>query len=178
MIEDNSSAHASKPLRLVVYAALVLSAGTSLLLGDRLWNSARQGDLPSWAPLFPSITFTIFVVIYAVDRWLLIKKHNYPPGRALFQVGFAIVFLTLLWPQQADEFRKSETVYSDRALRLLKHRDADVRALACEVLGLKGEPGVLPSLELAASSDRAPQVREACKKAASQLQAVVLPATP
>ena len=63
-------------LRIAVYVMLLGSAGTAFLLGDRLWAAARLGNLPIWAPLVPAMLFTVFVVVYTFDRWLLVRRRR------------------------------------------------------------------------------------------------------
>src|SRR5687767_6637799 len=88
-------------VRVGVYVMLVASAAFAFFLDEHLWQAVRLGELPVWAPFLPAVTFTAFVVIYAVDRALLVRRRGYPSARALFQVAAAVVFLTFLWSRQA-----------------------------------------------------------------------------
>ena len=151
---------------------LFLSAGTAFLLGDRLWAAARGGALPVYVPLIPVCAFTAFVAVYTVDRWLLVTRRNYPLGKAFFQVALAILFAALLWPQQASEMRavRRTVTTPDRAVRLLDHKDADVRATMCELLALREQVEALPRLQALADNDPSPEVRAGCKLAAQELR--------
>jgi hypothetical protein len=168
------STFAAKLIRVVVYVMLFLSAGAAFLLGDRLWAAARGGALPLYVPLIPVCAFTAFVVVYSVDRWILVKRRNYPLGRAFFQVALAILFATLLWPQQASEIRaiRRTTATHDRALRLLDNKDADVRAAMCELLARRRQIEALPRLQALTDADPSAEVRATCKVAAEELQAI------
>ena len=130
-----------KYLRIAVYALLVTSAGATFLLDERLWSAARLGSIPMWAPLIAPALFTVFVAVYTIDRWLLVRRRVSSIGRAALQVAFAIIFLSLLWPQQATQYRETVRVRraEDYAVLLLRHHQADVRAAACELLGLRAQ---------------------------------------
>jgi hypothetical protein len=159
-------------VRVVVYVMLLASAGATFLLHDWLWRTAREGVVPYWLPILPVGMFTAFVAFYLVDRWLLVRRHRYPPARAFFQVAVAVAFLALLWPQQADELRRGlgASVRVPRPVRLLEHRDAEVRAAACELAAYRGERTSLEQLEALAASDASAAVRDACSAAAAKLR--------
>lgn len=170
MHDDDHTNH-RRNLRIIVYLMLVLSAGASFLLGGVLLNAAREGDIPSWSPMVPGIMFTLFVIVYAADRGLLVKRHHYPMGRAIFQVAFALVFLTLLWRQpngRADGL-PYESDGRDYAVQLLGHNDSRVRAAACELLGLRGDPSTLSQIENA-TNDPNEIVRSSCNTAITILR--------
>jgi hypothetical protein len=167
---------ARKTVRVVVYAMLLLSAGSALLVGERLWQAARSGTLPVWLALVPPVAFTAFVAVYSVDRWLLVRRSNYPLSKAFFQIAFALVFLTLLWPQHAHEYRNVRRNAAADPIaapaELLNHGEAGVRALACELFGLRAELNVLPRLRRLAAADPSPGVRAACAQALDKLDAL------
>lgn len=162
---------AAKILRIIVYAVLVISAGTAFWFGDRLWAAARGGALPVWAALLPACAFTLFVILYAADRWLLVTRRGYPAGRAFFQVVFALLFLSLLLPQQASELQATRRsgMQADYGIRLLDSDEADGRAAACELLGLRGQAGVRERIAELARKDPSPLVRRACSQAEARL---------
>ena len=164
---------AAQVIRIVVYVMLFVSAGTDFLLGDRLWAAARGGALPFFVPLVPVCAFTVFVVVYTVDRWLLVKRRNYPLGRAFFQVALAILFATLLWPHQASEIQATRRTAKtqDGAMRLLDHKEPDVRAAICELLALREQVEAAPRIAILAETDSSPEVRSACKAALMELRA-------
>ena len=162
-------------IRIAVYIMLVVSAGATFWFGERLWQAARTGSLPTWAALLPVCAFTLFVVVYSIDRLLLVKRRNYPTGRAFFQIVFALLFIGLLWPGQASRFQEARKVTGepDTAIRLLKHRDPAVRAVACELLGLRADVGAVENIAAVAESDRSMEVRRACTAALERLRAGV-----
>lgn len=159
-------------VRLVLFAMLMLNAAAAFLFGDRIWQSWRDGNLPDWVPLLLPGTFTAFVAVFIVDRWLQVRRHRYPVSRALFQVGFALLFLTLLLPQQASELKQlktTETGDQRPALLLLAHDDAHVRAAACGLLLGRYPSEVYEKVQELAHADAAPEVRTECVKALERL---------
>ena len=159
----------AQALRVTVYVMLVVSAGAVFWLGDRLWAAATMGDLPRWAALLPVCAFTAFVVAYTADRLLLAKFRNYPAGRAFFQVIFALLFVGLLWPIQIDRARRSDRDKPERALGLLWHSNPEVRALACEVLGLRADNKAVEAVAAVARNDKVDRVRQTCTEALTRL---------
>ncbi len=162
-----------RALRIAVYAFLVASAAAVFFLGDQLWTAARQGDVPIWMPLVAPSIFTLFVVVYAFDRWLLVRRRASSLGRAVLQVVFAIIFLSLLWPQQASQYRETMRARQaeDYAVMLLRHRQAEVRAAACELLGLRAQISQGPQIQKLAEADDSPRVRAVCHQALERLTA-------
>jgi hypothetical protein len=162
-------------IRLAVYLMLVLSAVTGFVFNESLWVSYHHGETPLWVPLLAPGLFTAFVLAYTVDRWLLVRRRHYPLSRALFQVAAALVFLTLLLPQQASEMGKkprlAEGVVQGPAMWLLAHADGKVRASACGVL--KGHyPGeVMDRVASLAQHDPDTDVRTNCELALERIRA-------
>ncbi len=169
--------HAASPLgraiRVLVYVMLALTAGVTMLFSDRLWNAFREGSLPVWAPLLAPAIFTAFVAVYTVDRWFLVRWRSYPLSRAFFQVAFALVFLTLLLPQQASEMRVPRRISNPEqpALQLLSYPDEAVRSAACSMLSGPPTPEVYNRVTDMAHGDPSPNVREQCGQALERLHA-------
>lgn len=159
-------------VRLVLYLMLLGSAGTTLFVGPRLWTAVSVGKLPVWMALMPMLSFTAFVLVYAVDRWLLVRRRRYPSARALLQVALTLVFLTFLWPSQAGQWRsaRAQLRQSDPVEVLLQHRDARVRAAACELLGYRDQQHALELITNLAEADPRAEVRDACRRALENLQ--------
>lgn len=154
-------------LRIVVYALLVVSAVASFVLDDALWEAARRGSVPVWMVMLAPIAFTVFAALFALDRWFQVKRNGYPFAKAAFQVGLAVIFVSLLWPQQAAEMRATRMAArgEEPLTRLLRHGDADVRAMACELAGLRRQASLAEPIRELAAGERAPNVRERCAKA-------------
>lgn len=165
-------------VRVAVYVALVGSAIATFLWGDRLWDAVRAGSLPFWVAILPAVLFTVFVGVYALDRWVQVRRRQHRVGWALIQVAGAVAFLTLLWPDQAEQMKEMERQRSvvaegDHAARLLRHADADARATACEVLSLRpvgaGDGELRLALTALVDGDPAPTVRQFCSKALARM---------
>lgn len=156
-----------------MFALLLVSAAASFLLADRLWTAVRLGTLPLWAALIAPATFTIFVVVFAIDRYIQVARHGFPFARAVFQVGLATIFLVLLWPQTAQEIKDTQNARRglDPLFRMLNHRDDDIRTAACELAGLRRQLDAFDTTKKIAEQDKSPAVREACEKAASAITA-------
>ncbi len=159
-------------IRVVVYVMLLASAGATFLLNDWLWRTAREGRLPMWLPLLPVGTFTAFVVVYVIDRWMLVRRRRYPPVRAFFQVAITVAFLALLWPQQASQLMRGRepAPAPAGAVHLLGYADPEVRAAGCELAGWRHEHELLGELEAMAHDDVSVEVRAACGAAAAKLR--------
>ncbi len=161
-------------VRIAVYVLLMASAAATFLFGDSLWNSVALGEVPDWAALMGPATFTLFVIIYAADRWVMVRRSQLSAGRATFQVAFALIFLSLLWPGQAAQFKKAQRVNwqldSVELQGLLKSRTPIVRALACEILSERNDSSSAAALEKVVASDKDDRVRASCKRALTALK--------
>lgn len=118
--------------------------------------------------------FTAFVLIYGVDRWLLVRRRHFPPVRALFQFAVATAFLAFLWPDQLSQWRAAsgDQQIADPVVTLLGHRDEQVRAAACELLGWREQRDASSIVQKHAQTDRSTFVRQACEKALNRLDTV------
>ena len=135
---------------------------------------SERATLLLWVPLVAPVAFTVFVLIYTVDRWLLVRKRAYPLVRAFVQVGVTLVFLTSLMQRQAVEYKAAteKQAAPEATSSLLKHREARVRAAACELLSMRGELKHYATIEMLSLGDKSPVVQERCAKALETLRAV------
>jgi hypothetical protein len=164
-----------RALRIVVYVLLLSSAATTFFFGERLWAAVESGELPLWVPLMAPGAFTLFVAVYTLDRWMLVRRRASSLGRALLQVAFAMVFMTLLWPQQTTRFREARRAAHgvDDVVRLLEHGDPDVRAAGCELVGWRAETDRYAAIDTLANHDPSPRVRGVCREALTRLSAAL-----
>jgi hypothetical protein len=167
-----------RAMRIAVYLFLFASAATTFFLGEHLWAAARLGDAPIWAPLLAPVIFTFFVLLYTIDRWLAVRRRAATISRSVLQVALALIFLTLLWPPQATEYRRTLEAKQnqDFHIALLKHRDHDVRTAACELLGLRAaqsDSNDAAFLAVTALLERetSEPVKAACRAALAQINA-------
>lgn len=137
------SARAAWFLRLVLYLVLVVSALVTMLGLPAIERRVDATTLDPFWLLAPSLCFGIFLLVYAIDRFRLVRFRSYPSGRALFQVFFGLVFLMLLLPSSIVEYRSAlvSRPARDELTALMHHRDARVRAMACELAGLRSGGG-------------------------------------
>jgi hypothetical protein len=155
-----------RPLRLLSIAFLIASAAVTFVSGPRLWSAATLGALPLWVPLLAPIAFTLFIAILTVDRLFLARGRGRFLLRTMIQLSFAAAFLALLWPQQLRAYRHAQdNAPQDVAEQLLHHRDPRVRAVSCELLGLRGQAGAVAYVSELATSDASLRVRAACAAA-------------
>ena len=165
-----------RSIRIAVYVMLLLSAGTTFFASARLWGAAGLGQLPLWAPLMPPVLFTAFVIVYAGDRGLLVLRRGYPPGRAMIQVGLAILFLAMLWPSQAAQLRTAgaqRRAHADADVvgLLLSDKRAQFRAVGCELVGLRGDVAHRSEVLTRIDHDSDEWVRATCRQALVRIDA-------
>lgn len=169
----------SLPLRIVVFVMLVASTCVSVVWGETLWLAFRAGELPLWAPLLAPATFVAFMIVFFADRWIAVQQGHYPASRAMFQVGFAVLFFTLLLPQHVleapvkDVPADTHAVNLEPSLVLMRHPDEEVRLAACTLVHGQISHEVLNSVTDVAHNDSVERVREACAAALSRVS--VLP---
>lgn len=135
-----------------LYALLVLSAGLAM------YAQRSPGVDPAVARTAPWL-FLVFALGFALYRVALVAARRYSPFKAFIQVFLAaLFFLLLLFPREQGPADAS----------LLRHREPQVRALAAEVAGLKGDlaqaAGLVKLLE-----DGSPEVRAAAHQALVKL---------
>ncbi|MEW5849850.1 MAG: hypothetical protein AB2A00_13735 [Myxococcota bacterium] len=153
-------------LRALLYVALVVSALVAFFGIEEIQVRVMAGTLaPEWR-LVPAVLFSVALVLYAVDRVLLVRRGRYPSGKAFFQVAFGLALLTLLLPGGLRDYQSGRDHFRtpDPVAALLRNPDARVRALAAEVAGYR--TGTLYLRDLVdLLRDPQPSVREAARLA-------------
>lgn len=129
-----------KSLRWGLFVLTVLSAAAALFVEPVLSEAVGHGRIdPRWL-FFPLGCFGVFLCVYAVDRWFLVRRRSYPPGRAFFQIAFGVLFAMLLLPSTLTEWKEGRARASNVAVRSLSsHPRADIRRVAVEALGFRGQ---------------------------------------
>ncbi len=122
-------------LRAFLFVLMALSAAAALFLAPALEAAVKRRALsPAW--LFtPLAVYGLFLLVYGVDRWLLVRRRGYPAGKAFFQVAFGLFFALLLLPSTMGDWN---TRQRHGMSRLLTHPDVEVRVVAVEALGYRG----------------------------------------
>lgn len=157
----------ARPLRIALYVLLALAAAAVLFLQPALAGAVKRGALPGFWLFLPMALYGAFLLAYAVDRLLLVRRRGYPAGKAFFQVTFGVMFVLLLMPSTIADFnaRKGKGVR-----RYLLHPDAGVRVLAIEALGYRGLDDARPHMGLLTDrlEDRDPRVRDSATRVLSK----------
>ncbi len=135
---------------LVLY--LLLFGSAALALGTRRFPGLLP---PTLAVIVPGL-FLLFLVCFAVYRLVLVRAKKYPASKAFFQIGAAVLFLTLLLP--AAETRYDAPIEDLEVL--LTDDNPRVRALTAEVIGYRAGGEKHASLLVKALADPDPRVRE------------------
>ncbi len=150
----------AKPLRIGLYVLLALTAVAALFLQPALGGAVERGALARFWLFLPIALYGAFLLAYAVDRALLVKRRRYPAGKAFFQIAFGVLFALLLLPSTTADFaaRRPEGVQ-----RYLVHSDAHARVLAIEALGFRGAEAARPYAKVLVDrlDDRDEEVRRA-----------------
>ena len=149
------------PLRIALYVFLVLTAASALFLEPALAGAVHRGAVSAVWLFLPLVLYGVFFAVYALDRWFLVKRRNFPAGRAFFQVAFGIVFGLLLLPSTIGDWMQRQPVGMER---LLSHPDADVRTVAVEALGFRGHSEAHVSMLIRKLEDQDPRVADAAAR--------------
>lgn len=137
-----------------LYALLVLSAVLAL------WAYRAPADLPLPLQTLAPWIFLLFVAVFAVYRFGLVRAGRYPAGKAFGQIGAGVLFFTFLLPQSRDRFLARPQGGEPQLVQLMNDRNPAVRALAVEVVRYRPDPAQYGH-ELARHLDDAePAVRE------------------
>ena len=113
----------------------VVTAAAALFLQPALAAAVQRGALEARWLFIPLGIYSVFFLVYAFDRVLLVRRSQYPAGRAFFQIVFGVLFGLLLLPSTIGDWNAQRP----RGLgRLLGHRDATIRRVSVEALGYRG----------------------------------------
>jgi hypothetical protein len=129
-------------LRPALYALLVLSAVFTFWAGGQIAGHS----LPRWTHVAAPTLFAIFLVVFAIYRFALVRARKYPAAIALFQVGLGALIWVLLLPSARAKFGPGAN-RGDEVAALMSSADPRVRALAAETAGYR-EGGTRYAAEL------------------------------
>jgi len=115
-------------LRPALYALLALSALFTFWAGGDIAGRA----LPRWTHVVAPTLFAVFLVVFAVYRFALVRAKKYPAATGLFQVGLGALIWVMLLPSTRQKFGPPPGSGDDLPA-LLSSPDARVRAVAAEL---------------------------------------------
>jgi hypothetical protein len=141
-------------LRPALYALLVLSALFTFWSG----GPVAGRTLPPWTRSVAPTLFGIFLAIFAVYRFALMRARKYPAAMGLFQVGLGALIWVLLLPSTRQ--RIAPPSQADELPALMASPDPRVRAIAVEVAGYRGDGGRYAREMIERLGDADPAVRQ------------------
>jgi hypothetical protein len=121
-------------LRPALYALLVLSALFTFWSG----GPVAGRTLPRWTQSVAPTIFAVFLAIFTIYRFALMRAKKYPAAMGLFQVGLGALIWVLLLPSTRQKIRPPSAP-PDEVAALMASPDPRVRALAVEVAGYRGD---------------------------------------
>lgn len=142
-----------------LYFLLVASAALAL------WARGVAGRPPPLVSQTAPWVFLVFVIVFALYRFGLVRARRYPAFKAFFQIGAALLFFMLLLPSNRTPFAPPP---SGELGELLRDSNPRVRSLAAEVARHRGEKAVAREL-VTALSDPDPRVRTEAHKSLVEL---------
>jgi hypothetical protein len=142
-------------LRPALYALLVLSALFTFWSG----GPVAGRTLPRWTQSVAPTIFAIFLAIFTVYRFALMRAKKYPAAMGLFQVGLGALIWVLLLPSARQKI-KPPSAPVDEVPSLMASPDPRVRALAVEVAGYRGDGARYAAEMIDRLEDADPAVRE------------------
>jgi len=132
-------------LRPALYVLLVVSAFLTFWAGGDIAGMALPSFLRGAAP----VVFGVFIVVFAIYRFSLVRAKQYPAMTGLFQVGLTALIWVLLLPSTRQKMVLHRS--ADDVPALFSSADPRVRALAAEVAGYRPDasrytPGLIDRL--------------------------------
>jgi hypothetical protein len=163
----------------VLYVLLGLAAALAL------WGDRATFVPAAWHAAAP-VAFGLFLAAFSAYRYVLVRANRYPAGKAFFQVGAGVLFITFLLPGARGSFvsttltpapsstapnsNPAGTAPTEDLTPLLVHQDAAVRRLACEVARSRPDGARWVEALRARQEDSSAEVRAECAKSLAALQ--------
>ena len=151
-------------LRPALYALLVLSALFTFWAGGDIAGKS----LPQWTQKAAPAIFAVFLVVFAIYRFALVRAKRYPAATGLFQVGLGALIWVLLLPGSRQKFAPPQAAGDDVQV-LMASPDPRVRALAAETAGYRTEGSRYAPDLIDRLGDPDPRVREKARESLLRL---------
>ncbi|WP_248356209.1 HEAT repeat domain-containing protein [Anaeromyxobacter oryzae] len=134
-----------RTLRWVLFGILAASAALTLVGLPELQRAVAAGRWPPAALALPPAFLAVFIVGYAAYRFVLVRAGRYPAGKAFVQLGLMLLVLGVVAGIARERGRPPVASPVDLA-RALTSSDADVRAMAAELLRHRPRAAALPQV--------------------------------
>jgi hypothetical protein len=151
---------AVRALRWILFALLVASAALTLVALPELQDAAASGRWPGAVRWIPPAFLALFVVVFGVYRFALVRAGRYPAGKALVRLGLLLLVGGVIAGIALERARPELRASVDLG-RALRSSDPDVRAMAAELARHRPAEDALPLAPRLADlvEDASPEVR-------------------
>ena len=150
-------------LRPALYVLLVATAFLTFWAGGDIAGFT----LPDWMRWAAPAVFAIFLVVFAVYRFALVRAKRYPAMTGLFQVGLTALIWVLLLPSTRQKIVPRHII--DDVPALFSSADPRVRALAAEVAGYRPDGTHYAESLIGHLNDADARVRERARSSLQRL---------
>jgi hypothetical protein len=160
-----------RPVRPLLYGLLLAAAVLTLTGVPYLEPAVREGRFSPLVLVIAPSLLAIFILLFAVYRFVLVRAGRYHAGKALVQVGFMAAALALVLPGSLGRYRAAGTVRPVDLTRQLVSGDPEARAMAAELARHRSRDDALryvPRL-VALLDDTSPEVRRQARASLTSL---------
>lgn len=162
-----------RSLRWVLLALLLISAALTLGVLPALQREVLRGRWPAATLWVPPAFVGVFIVVFAVYRFALVRAGRYPAGKAFVQVGLMGLVAAIIAGIALGEVEREPAAPGPVALeRPLAASSAEVRALAAELVRFRARPEAVrhvARLIQLVEKDPAPAVRREARASLAAL---------
>ncbi len=146
---------------LLLYILLLASAAATLTSIPVFERAVREGRRPPAVLMAAPALLALFIGLFAVYRFALVRAGRYHAGKAFVQVGFMVLVLALLLPGSLERYRAAGVVPPVDLTRQLESADPEARAVAAELARHRSRGDMLRYVPRLVSllDDPSPEVR-------------------
>jgi hypothetical protein len=128
---------------LLLYVLLLASAAATLTGIPVFEQAVREGRRPPAILMVAPALLAVFIALFALYRFALVRAGRYHAGKAFVQVGFMVLVLALLLPGSLERYRSAGVGRPVDLTRQLDSSDPEVRAVAAELARHRSRSDVL-----------------------------------